>query len=54
MTTMEKEAPKCMICGQGHTRENALQLLPGGKQWTHKFCDDRGMSLFPFGKEVGL
>jgi len=40
MTTMEKEAPKCVICGQGHTRENALQLLPGGKQWTHKFCDD--------------
>jgi len=54
MTTMEKEAPKCVICGQGHTRENALQLLPGGKQWSHQFCDGRGMSLFPFGKEVGL
>ena len=47
-----KTDPKCMICGQNHTRENALQLLPGGKQWTHKFCDGRGMSLFPFEKEI--
>ena len=43
---------KCVICDQSHTRENALQLLPGGKQWTHKFCDGRGMSLFPFEKEI--
>ena len=49
---IEKENRQCVICGQGHTQENALQLLPGGKQWTHKFCDGRGMSLFPFEKEI--
>ena len=42
----------CEICGGRHTKENALQLLPGGKGWTHKFCDGRGMSLFPFEKEI--
>jgi len=49
---IEKENRQCVICGQGHTQENALQLLPGGKGWTHKFCDGRGMSLFPFEKEI--
>jgi hypothetical protein len=44
----------CIICGKEHTKENALQLLPGGKQWTHMDCDGRGMSIFPFGKEAGL
>ena len=44
----------CLICGKGHTKENTLQLLLGGKQWTHINCDGRGMSIFPFGKEVGL
>ncbi len=51
---IKKEELKCVICGKGHKKENALQLLPGGKYWTHKDCDGRGMSIFPFGKEVGL
>ena len=58
---IKKEDPKCVICGEGNTRgfdrvyqKGPLQLLPGGRYWTHMDCDGRGMSIFPFGKEVGL